>query len=300
VQACGIGDSIRSVAPPARRTDRGLHRHSFSWLAAARPSGIVQGFLARLYLARSQTPIPGFPSKVWDDADVARTWLIWLLAALIGVALFGLGILGSIVYDRLGKPWKISTSRLVALSIAPAAAIGVLGQFVTDLGNDGPPSAAPSFSAAPYPLPPSGWKLAAHEEFAATDAPVVGGNEWVCEDGSTSHGSGSYMDGRLLLRVDSSCNYTYQVGYELQPRSVGPQYYFAADVEYVSGPADGYCVLLAGWEDSEHWYAFKLNRDAFEVTRNRGSLPHQSSVHHLRSAEAQLPVTSPMSHPSSI
>jgi hypothetical protein len=78
-----------------------------------------------------------------------------------------------------------------------------------------------------------------------------------------------------VLRLDSCRDYTYQVGYESQPRRVAANFYFRADVQYISGPTDGYCVLLFGWKDHEHWYAFKLGRDNLEVTRNKGVLPHQ-------------------------
>ncbi|MFG3602514.1 hypothetical protein [Micromonospora chersina] len=122
----------------------------------------------------------------------------------------------------------------------------------------------------PTAEPPAGWRLVSANAFDHPDGPIGLGDEWRCPNGSMSHGSGSFSSSRLVLQIRSNCDYTYQVGYSSKEASTGAELYLGADVEFVSGPSDGYCALLFGYVDSEHWYAFKISRDAFEVTQNDG------------------------------
>lgn len=131
-------------------------------------------------------------------------------------------------------------------------------------------STQPKHTAGPQDVPPTQWKILVQQPFNLPNGPATQRQSFGCSDDS-----GSFEGGRLVLRIDTCRDHTYQVGYEPQPHQVGADYYLTADVQYVSGPVDGYCVFLFGIRDSEHWYAFKVNRDSFEITRDKGVLPHQ-------------------------
>jgi len=118
--------------------------------------------------------------------------------------------------------------------------------------------------------PPSGWRVVTQQSFEEQDGPATED----LHDGCTNS-IGAYSEKRLLLRLDSCRDYTYQVAFETVTRRTDDSFYIAANVQYLSGPSDGYCALLIGWQDNEHYYAFKLGRDTFEVTRDKGGLPHQ-------------------------
>jgi hypothetical protein len=87
-------------------------------------------------------------------------------------------------------------------------------------------------------------------------------------------GRAEIQNGRLVLLAQSNRDFTYQAGVSRRPPTVG-DFYFSARARLVAGPDDANCGLLFRWRDNEHWYAFKIFKDRYEITQNPGQLPHR-------------------------
>lgn len=177
-------------------------------------------------------------------------------------------VLGGLLFGLLAcwvkRPNWLTRRRLTIaiccafLSVALAATYTVYGPFWLHEEESSTDSA------------PRNWRLTDQQHFEHPDGPAFHADRQGCD--STS---GQYEEKALILHLDSCRDYTLQVGYTAHPRTLGDKYFLTADVAYLSGPHDGYCGLLVGWKDNEHYYAFKIGLDTFQVTRDKGGLPHQ-------------------------
>lgn len=194
-----------------------------------------------------------------------KLWLIWAGLGLV-VANIIVGFIINVITGRHNLS-RVPTKWLVIALIADVIIIGgltVLPQVIPNDGNEG------SSSAPAKDVPPQGWRTVATAQFDQPDGPAAGPLHDACTN------SAAYFESnRLTLNLDSCRDYTYQVAYQQKPYAANNLYYFRADVQYLGGPADAYCAILVGWRDHEHYYAFKLGRDNYEITRNKGGLPHE-------------------------
>jgi hypothetical protein len=134
------------------------------------------------------------------------------------------------------------------------------------------PPETPSVDLTPHDDPPAGWRTVGQQSYDMPDGPAF--PDFTAK-GSCTKASGTYASQRLVMRLDSCDNYTFQSSYTPgAPPATGTSYYFKADVQFLSGPTDAYCALLFGWTADEHWYAFKLGDASYEITRDPGQLPH--------------------------
>ena len=197
---------------------------------------------------------------------MTREAYLQVAIVLVGIAI---AVVGNLITNRYHIPLGRLFSIFIPLILVLVGLTVVNTRWST---SDESSPAPPSSSVVPsVDFRPPDWATQTTQQFPYPDGEATSG----LQDGCTAS-SVRYERERLVLRLDSCRDYTYQVGYEPTPfRPVGA-YLLEVDVQYVSGPEDGYCTLLFNWHDSEHWFAFKLSRDKIEITRNRGGLPHSA------------------------
>ena len=83
------------------------------------------------------------------------------------------------------------------------------------------------------------------------------------------------VDGQFILTLTSDRDETDLVGPDGKNQPTATDFFLQADVDYMGGPQDGYCVLIFGFTKSEHWWALKVGDQNLAITQDNGGLPHR-------------------------
>ncbi|WP_344080208.1 hypothetical protein [Luedemannella helvata] len=193
--------------------------------------------------------------------------LIGCLGAIIGALVYR--VARGIRPDRLAASLQIVTA-LVLTSASYAVVQGVAVYRSTAPGREARETA-------------SSWQPLLSLDF---NHPVSLPSKEISDFGT---GAATQSEGHLDLSLATKRDYTYWY-----PESGTPavrDFHLEATITHAQGSEDSYCGLLFGWRDNEHWYAVKLGRTNFEVTRNPGSLPHEplDGIRELKELSADTP-----------
>jgi len=175
-----------------------------------------------------------------------------LLAGAVGV------LVGSLV-GATRRSWNLAARIIVTVVVTALVVGGVVGGIhllATAPGRDAKQRAA-------------AWPVVATQDF---ENPTYQLTPPTTSDFGRSESR--FEDGRLVFRLSTHRDFTHQVATSVHPISVR-DFYTEVDVQLLSGPRDSYCGVLFRWHDNEHWIAFKLGWESFQITQNHGRLPHQ-------------------------